>query len=158
MPSSFFLPNSECGLCICVIGSKKRRCIFTRRSCPALTHIKHTEDKDMLQIKKEQMRNLRKPYLVNTGKNHTSAWQSLYGRVHVVSAPNLFSFPPQIMKLLTVRNVWCVTMMWQTFVWAVVINVFVLRAAWGFTWRLGLVLCVVRPWIPSNHITSFHPI
>ncbi|CAM4714653.1 unnamed protein product [Leuciscus chuanchicus] len=56
---------------VMMLGSKKRRCIFTRRSCPALTHIKHTEDKAMLQIKKEKLSmleqtNLRNPYLVNT--------------------------------------------------------------------------------------------
>ncbi|XP_077080267.1 E3 ubiquitin-protein ligase NEURL3-like [Siphateles boraxobius] len=58
---------------VMMLGSKKRRCIFTMRSCPALTHIKHTEDKEIQQIerKKEQMttleqRNLRTPYLGNT--------------------------------------------------------------------------------------------
>jgi len=70
----FPLPNSVYGLFICIIGSKKRCCIFTRRSCPALTHIQHTEDKE-IKRKKEQMSTLeqRNPYLVNTGKNHISA-------------------------------------------------------------------------------------
>ncbi|KAG1974152.1 E3 ubiquitin-protein ligase NEURL3-like [Pimephales promelas] len=52
---------------VMMLGSKKRCCIFTRRSCPALTHIQHTEDKEMKR-KKEQMSTLeqRNPYLVNT--------------------------------------------------------------------------------------------
>ncbi|XP_067250077.1 E3 ubiquitin-protein ligase NEURL3 [Chanodichthys erythropterus] len=50
---------------VVMLGSKKRCCIFTRRSCPALTHI---EDKETLEIKKSMLeqRNLGNHYLDNT--------------------------------------------------------------------------------------------
>ncbi|XP_067268634.1 E3 ubiquitin-protein ligase NEURL3-like [Pseudorasbora parva] len=56
---------------VVMLGSKKRCCIFTRMSCPALTHIKQAEDKERLRRNKEQMnmleqRNLRSHYLDNT--------------------------------------------------------------------------------------------
>lgn len=78
------------------IGSKRKRWIFTSRSCPALTHIKHTEDKETQEKKKQmsmlEQRNLRNHHLDNTGENQTSARQLCYGLVHIISPPKLFSF------------------------------------------------------------------
>ncbi len=70
-----------------------KRWIFTSRSCPALTHIKHTEDKET-QEKKKQTSTLeqRNHHLDNTGENQTSAKQLCYGLVHIISPPKLFSF------------------------------------------------------------------
>lgn len=55
---------------VTMLGSKKKCFIFTRRSCPAPTHIKYTEDQDIQQTKKQlsmpEQANLRKVHLVNT--------------------------------------------------------------------------------------------
>ncbi|XP_026125593.1 E3 ubiquitin-protein ligase NEURL3-like [Carassius auratus] len=48
---------------ITMLGSKMKRWIFTSRSCPALTHVRHTEEKDTQERKKHMstldQRNLR---------------------------------------------------------------------------------------------------
>uniref|UniRef100_A0A8C1AYZ4 E3 ubiquitin-protein ligase NEURL3-like n=1 Tax=Cyprinus carpio carpio TaxID=630221 RepID=A0A8C1AYZ4_CYPCA len=73
---------------VTMLGSEMKRWIFTSRSCPALTHIRHTEDKET----QESMLELRNHHLDNTGENQTSARQLWYGLDHIRSPPKLLSF------------------------------------------------------------------
>uniref|UniRef100_A0A671R643 E3 ubiquitin-protein ligase NEURL3-like n=1 Tax=Sinocyclocheilus anshuiensis TaxID=1608454 RepID=A0A671R643_9TELE len=78
---------------VTMLGSKKKRWIFTSWSCPAHTHIKHSEDKETQGRKKlVSMLELRNHHPDNTGKNQTSTRQLYYGLVCIISPPKLFSF------------------------------------------------------------------
>ncbi|XP_016409060.1 E3 ubiquitin-protein ligase NEURL3-like [Sinocyclocheilus rhinocerous] len=55
---------------VTMLGSKMKRWVFTSRSCPALTHIRHTEDKETqerkIQMSMLEPRNLRNHHLDST--------------------------------------------------------------------------------------------
>ncbi|XP_016335454.1 E3 ubiquitin-protein ligase NEURL3-like [Sinocyclocheilus anshuiensis] len=55
---------------VTMLGSKMKRWVFTSRSCPALTHVRHTEDKETQERKKQmsmlEQRNLRNHHLDST--------------------------------------------------------------------------------------------